>query len=100
MLGGAEDHRLFTAPAVRIAVTDLAELEESADRIEFLGNQSMRFIDLDPGKDLDIRTIATIVINRVVDLQAVAQAGEVVIMAMARGGVDTAGAGFEGDMLP
>ena len=100
LLGSAEDHRFFAAPAVRIAVTDLAKFEQRPDGIEFFGNQSVRLIDLDPGKELDVKTVLTVIIDGIIDLQSVTQSSEIVVVAVAGGGVDTAGTGFESDVLP
>ena len=96
---GEEDHRVVAAPAVRIRVIEVLAMPEEALVLERLFDLRIRVGDLEPGEHLDRLVEAAARIERRVDLEAVADAGLVVVGAVAGRGVDRAGAGFERDVV-
>ena len=99
LLGGAEDDRVLAAPADRVGVRVLAGLQEGARLAQELHDRGVRVEDLLPGEALDLGQEAPRLVHGAVDVEAVADAGEVVVPAVAGGGVDDAGAGVEGDVV-
>ena len=107
LVDGAEDDRGLRAPAVRIAVLEILGLHERAERLELLDDVEVRrrgplllqHLDGLEGGEADevgrhatVVDVAAVVADRAVDLELVAQAGLVVVLAVAGRGVDAAGA--------
>src|SRR5205807_10443381 len=102
LIGGAEDHRVLAAPAVRIAVADLPgpapRVEQDSRAREQLDDLRVRvehFETLEP-RDGDVGGEAAVPVHRRPDRQAVLHAHVEVVLAMAGGGMDQTGAGVSG----
>ena len=94
-----EDHRVVAAPAVRIRVIEVFAMPEEAPVLERLFDLRVGVRDLEAGEHLDRLVEAAAWIERRVDLEAVADAGLVVVGAVAGRGMNRAGAGFERDVI-
>ena len=99
LLGGPEDDRVLAAPAVRVGVRDLGLLEERPVLLHVGGDAGVGLEDLEPGVARDVGREAAVVVDGRVDVDAVGDAGQVVVVAVARGGVDAARAVVERDVL-
>ncbi len=84
---------------MRVAVRHLVFAKQCADFGEFRCDLRVDGRHLFAAKKLEIVSIAAVVINRVVDLQTIAQAGQVVIVTVAGCCMDTAGARLEGNVI-
>ena len=99
LLGGAENHRIVAAPAVRIAVREFSFADEHAALLQQLDDDRIRLeygLALVFGQAFDE---AAFVILRRVGFEAVFLAGAEVVRAMARRGVDDAAALIERDVI-
>ena len=74
-------------------------LDEGAARLEGVHHLVVGGEDMLPGEQRGVWQEAAVPAHRVVHRQAVAVADDVVLQAMAGGGMDGAGAGVQGDML-
>ena len=99
LLGGAEDDRVLAAPADRVRVGVLARLQEGARLAQELHDDRVRLEDLLPGEALDLGQESPRLVHGTVDVEPVADSGEVVVPPVAGGGVDDPGAGVEGDVV-
>src|SRR5713226_8649043 len=88
LLGRAEERRVLAAPAVRVRVVERALGDEHAERSEMLDDLGIRLPDGEAREALHVRDEATVVVDRVVDLEAQRPAELVVLLAMSRGDVD------------
>ena len=100
LLGGAEDHRIVAAPAVRIAVREFSArrraCRDSSECTMTIGLASKTVLPLYSGKPSDE---AAVVVLRRVGFQAVLLAGAEVVRAMAGRGVHDAAALLERDVI-
>ena len=96
---GQEDHRVVAAPAVRIAVAELGAMPEAGALVQRLLDLRVGGPDLQAGEQQHVVRVVAARADRGVDVQAVADAGRVVVRAVAGRGVDDAGAGFERDVV-
>ena len=101
LVGRAEDHRVVAAPAVRVAVLQLrGRIGEQVSRgVEVLHDLRVRREDLLARVLPRLGGEAPGAVHRVQDLEPVAQADLVVLLAVPGGGVDEAGAGLERHVL-
>ena len=99
LLGGAEDHRLLAAPAVRVVVLALAGGEQRAEPLELRGDLRVRLEHALAGEVGDLGGVAPGVVDRRDDRDPLDLAGAEVVLAVPRRGVDEAGAGVEGDVV-
>ena len=97
--GGAEDDRVLAAPAHGVRVGVLAGREQVPALAHELDDLRVRVEDLLPGEVLDLGQEAAALVDGAVDLEAVAEAREVVVPAVAGRGVDDARAGVERDVV-
>src|SRR5207302_10664996 len=104
LIGGAEDHRVLAAPAVRVAVADLPRpaprVEQDSSAREQLGDLRVRVEHLETleSRDGDVSGEAAVPVHRRPDRQPVLHAHVDVVLAMARSGVDQTGAGVSRGM--
>ena len=80
-------------------MTDLALVEQGADLFEFFVDRRVGRRQLQAAEQLQVFAVATVVVDRIVDFQPVFEPDDVVILTVAGGGVHTAGARFEGDVV-
>jgi hypothetical protein len=106
LFGGAEDGGFVAAPAVGVAVLDGGLGEEGAGGLEQFNHEWVGFPDglADEGFRERAGFVGGVVkaagaIDGAIDLDAVLHADDVVLLAVAGGGVDGAGALFEGDVI-
>ncbi len=99
LLGSTKNHRFFTAPAVRIAMTEVALVQQGSNFQQFVVHCTVGVSQFHTAKQSEFRAIATIIINRIVNIQAILEANHIVIMTMPGGRMHTTGSGFEGDMV-
>ena len=100
LLGGAEDDRVLAAPADRVGVDVLAGLDERARLAQELDRSSgWRRRRCSPAKRSTSGRKRPRLVHRAVDVEPVADAGQVVVLAVAGRGVHEAGAGVEGDVV-
>ena len=100
LLGGAEDHRLLAAPAVRVLV--LAARPRRAARRARASSSVTRGLaskHVHAGEVGDLVGVAAAVVDRRDDRDPLDLAGAEVVLAVARRGVHEAGAGVEGDVV-
>ena len=93
--GGAEDDRVLAAPADRVGVRVLARLQQGAALAQELDDGGIRVEHALAGEVLDLGQEAPRLVDRAVDVEPVAHAGQVVVPAVAGGGVHDARAGVE-----
>ncbi len=98
--GGAEDDGGLVAPAVGIAVGEACRLDQGAPGLEGVHDLLVGAEDMLAGEEGGVGQEAAVAAHGVLHPQAVAVADQIIIQAMAGGGVDGAGAGLQGDMLP
>ena len=106
LVGGAEDRGIVAAPAVRIGVLDFLETEQRAVVLEDVNDERIAFPDglsIQGGRQMIFETggieEAAGGIDGAVDRQTVLHADDVIFLAVARGGVDGAGALLERDVV-
>src|SRR6185369_16013112 len=99
LLGGAEDDRFFAAPAVRVGVADLRGLEQRPDLDQLVDHALVGGKNLLAAEEFDIRQIFAVVVDRIVDLQPLFKRQLIILLAVAGGGMNAAGAGFQRHML-
>ena len=97
LLGRAEDDRLLAAPAVGVGVLHIHPPEERARLPELRDDPLVGVEDELPGEVFDVAGEFPVVVDGGVVLQAVFHPDLVVLLAVARGDVDAAGPGVEGD---
>ena len=91
---GAKNHRILTAPAMRIAMVVFFTEQEHAPLAHEIDNLRIGFKDIQTGEMLYLSRELAGVINRAINLQAVFLADHEVVMAVSRRSVHAAGAGF------
>ncbi len=96
---GQEDHRVVAAPAVRIAVAELRAMPEPGALVQRFLDLRVGGPDLQAGEQQHVVGVVAARADRGVDVQAVADAGRVIVRAVAGRGVDDAGAGLERDVV-
>src|SRR5262245_13337852 len=94
-----KDHRILTAPAVRIGVCDALLFEQESVGTQLVDDFLIGFPDAQPCNEGCLRQEAAIIPHRVVDLQAIFDAHLIVFLAMTGRRMHTAGPLFEGDMI-
>ena len=100
LLGGAEDDRVLAAPADRVGVRVLARPGAARpSRAAARSTFGLASNTLLAREALDLGQEAAALVHRAVDVEAVAHAGQVVVPAVAGGGVHDAGAGVERDVV-
>ena len=102
LLGRAEDDGMVAAPAVRVLVGDVLHTHQVAALLDVLQNDLVGIPDLETGKFLASfggQAAGVIHGNNDGNLWVVVNADFKVLNTMAGGGVDAAGAAFEGDMV-
>ena len=98
--GGAEDDGGLVAPAMGITVGEAGRLDQGAPGLEGVHDLLVGAEDMFTGEEGGVGQEAAVAAHGVLHPQAVAVADQIIIQAMAGGGVDGAGAGLQGDMLP
>ena len=100
LLGGAEDHRLFPAPVVRVAVHEFVVVEQVPAVAQMFDHGAVGLPDVLAHQPVGHGVVEGAVgLHRAVHVQAFAQAGLIVVGAVAGRGVHQAGAVFEGDVF-
>ncbi len=97
---GPEDHGPLAAPAVRIGVGHGFFGHKGAHLLQASVDPGVGFENLLAGKGAGFFGEPPLVIDRAVNFKAVFEAHLVVLTAVTGGGVDTAGAGLQGDVIP
>ncbi len=99
LVGGAEDDRGVAAPAMRIAVVDLALGHEGALLAQPVDDDRIRVVGVEAGKRAGVGGEHAVVIdgheNRDIELHA----DQVVVLAVAGSGVHATGTGIERDVV-
>ena len=99
LAGRAEDHRVLAAPAVRVAVGDLPLAQQVAGVANGRDDDGVGVEDLLAGHALDVGGEPPPVVHGAVDVETVPLPDHVVLLAVARSGVDQTRAGLEGDVV-
>src|SRR3990172_7226908 len=99
LLGGAKDHGALAPPAVRIGVGYLLFGHERALCLQKLDDRLVRLEDMLAGELSRLIGKPSFIINRRVDVEAVAEAGLVILLTVARRRVHRARACVKGHML-
>src|SRR5262249_56551594 len=99
LLGGAEDEGVLAAPADRVGVRLLARLDEHALLAHEVDDRGVRLEYLLAREVLDLGQEAARLVHRAVDVEPVADAGQVVVPAVAWRGVHDPRARVEGDVV-
>ena len=100
LLGRPEDDRLFAAPAVGVAVGHGATAQQGAGLADLVVHRVVGVEDEPTGEEGHVPSEAAVVVHRSVDVESVAQADLVVLLAVARGRVHTARALLQSDVVP
>ena len=90
---------MLAAPAVRVAVGDLPLAQQVAGVADRRDDDGVGVEDLLAGDELDVGGEPPAVVDRAVDLEAVALSDHVVLLAVAGRRVDQPGAGLERDVV-
>ena len=99
LFGGPEDDRLLAAPAMRVGVGDLRFPEQAAVGSHVGRDARVGLENLEPGVTRDLGGEPAVVVDGRVDVDAVGDAGQVVVVAVSRCRVDGARAVLEGDIF-
>ena len=99
LVGGAEDDGLMAAPAMRIAVADLARSHERALLAQPIDDDGVGVVGIQTRERAGILGEHAVVVDGHEDGNVELQAHQVVVLAMARGGMDAAGTGVERYMV-
>ena len=99
LVGGAEDDGLMATPAMRVAVADLARSHERALLAQPIDDDGVGVIGIQTRERAGILGEHAIVVDGHEDGDIELQAHQVVVLAMARGGMDATGTGVERDMV-
>ena len=95
----AEDDRIMTAPAMGIRMCNLLRGQQRTLRIQHLHDCGVGFEHIHPGKEFRAFLELATPIHRAIDLQTIGFSHSVVLVPVTWGGMNTAGALFESDMV-
>ncbi len=99
LLGGAEDHGIVAAPAVRVGVLSLFRVQQSAAALEQVDDRLIRFPDALAGVLRQAVAQDAFFVDVAGGVETVLHAGEKVLRAVRGSGVDHAGARVHGDVV-
>ena len=97
--GRAKDDRGLVPPAMRVAVREALLAHQRLVRLQRLDHLLIGIEDVLAGEQRRAVQKAPVAADRIIDLQVVAAADDVVLQAMAGSGMHRAGPGLERDML-
>ena len=98
LLGGAVDERLLAAPAVGIGVFDFFRFDQDIFFFQELDDPVIGVEHVDALHVAVVVGEAAVFVHGTVDVQAVLEPDDVVLVAVSRRGVHDAGARVEGDV--
>ena len=97
--GGAEDQRRLAAPGMRVGMRKLATGEQAAGLDQRGTDRVGRLVDVDAGEMRHPGVESAVLAHRFGHFQALFAAEVEILLAVARGDVDEAGAGLGGDVV-